>query len=404
MRRTVAVAAALASLSATALAGVVLRVTPRELADTSHLVVEGRVDRIDVRWDEGRTAINTWVTLVVDRVHKGTAGGTVSIKCPGGIVGDEELRVEGVAKFEKGERCMAFLWRDIHGDYQVLGEAQGRFVLSDDGRDGKRMATNSLDGLCLVVRGGPKALNAPSTRSPDRLLYDDLVAVVRASVAGDAPAPVTGGGGAVDTTPGSPRPDGDDGTTTEGPVPTGGDEDTVVPEGGDAPVDATTPPVTSPSEPATTTADATPAGTSPDSVAATTEAPKPLVLEAALDTPVRGLLRTSGGARTYIEFRAKEILTAASPEGPARVRYTLRFCTEDGESTTEMRFVTAPDAVGDEPVVTPIDEVSAGEPFQRTFVSGDGARWTLHATVEVTEARSVRFTLRGEREEPARTE
>jgi hypothetical protein len=206
MHRGLVGVALVATFAATSAAGVVLRVSPRELADAASAVVEGRVDAIDVRWNDDDTAINTWVTLLVDRVHKGTIDRSVKIKVPGGIVGDDEARVDGVARFEKGERCVVFLWRDRHGEYQVLGEAQGRFALADDGPRGARMAQNSLAGLCLMVRGGDGALSALSTTSPDRLPYDDLIAIVRASVAGTPSPTTTGSGPAV----GSRKPDLDD--------------------------------------------------------------------------------------------------------------------------------------------------------------------------------------------------
>jgi len=192
MRRLLIAAAALAALAAAASASIVLRVTPRELADTAQVVVEGRVSAVDVRWDGARTCINTYATLSVERVLKGTAAGSVVVKVPGGKVGDEEVRVEGTAKFERDEQVVVFLWKDGSGEWIVLGEAQGKFRLWQDEKAAKRMAGNSLKGLCLVVRGGTKdAAAAEAARRPDTLSYDDLAAVVKASVdaAKAAPAP-----------------------------------------------------------------------------------------------------------------------------------------------------------------------------------------------------------------------
>jgi hypothetical protein len=213
MRRLLA-AAAVAALAASASASIVLRVTPRELADTANLVAEGRVASVDVRWDDARTCINTYVTLTVDRVLKGTASGSVVIKVPGGRVGDEEVRVEGTAKFERDEQVVVFLWRDVAGDWIVLGEAQGKFRVWQDEKAGKRMAGNSLKGLCLVMRGGGKEAGAASARRPDTLPYDDLASVVKASVdAAKAPPPKTG-----TTAPALPPVTPPGGTTAEPPL------------------------------------------------------------------------------------------------------------------------------------------------------------------------------------------
>src|SRR5688572_16005455 len=132
MGRFLASLAAVLLVAAAASASIVLRVTPRELADTAHLVVEGRVAAVDVRWDDARTCINTWATLSVERVHKGKAGGSVAVKVPGGTVGEDEVRVEGTAKFVRDERVLVFLWKDAAGEWIVLGEAQGKFRLWQD--------------------------------------------------------------------------------------------------------------------------------------------------------------------------------------------------------------------------------------------------------------------------------
>ena len=181
MRRAV-VAAAVAALAASAAASIVLRVSPRELADAANLVVEGRVSMVDVRWDDGRTCINTYVAFSVERTHKGKAGGSVVIKVPGGRVGDDEVRVEGTAKFAAGDEAMVFLWKDGRGEWIVLGEAQGKFRLFQDAKAGRRMAENSLKDLCLVMRPEGKGPAAAAARRPDLLPYDDLAAIVRASV------------------------------------------------------------------------------------------------------------------------------------------------------------------------------------------------------------------------------
>ena len=210
MGRALAVSVAAASvvaLAAAATASIVLRVSPRELADAAHLVVEGRVSTVDVRWDDERTCINTYVSVSVERVHKGKAGGAVVIKVPGGRVGDEEVRVEGTAKFAAGDEAMVFLWKDGRGEWIVLGEAQGKFRLFQDAKAGRRMAENSLKDLCLVMRPEGKGPAAAAAKHPDLLPYDDLAAIVRASVeAAKKPAASSTGTG-TEGTVSPPTPD-----------------------------------------------------------------------------------------------------------------------------------------------------------------------------------------------------
>ena len=223
MRRMLAAVTAVAALAAaagTAAATIVLRVSPRELADRAGLVVEGRVAAVDVRWDADRTCIHTWATISVERTHKGANAASIQVKVPGGKVGDEEVRVEGTAKFEAGEECFLFLWKDRAGDWLVLGEAQGKFRVTQDAKTGVRMAENSVKGLCLVVREDPKnALGArvagPDPRKADCLARDDLAAVVAASVEAARKASTAGAG----TTPPSGSTTGTTGGNATGGVP-----------------------------------------------------------------------------------------------------------------------------------------------------------------------------------------
>lgn len=289
MRRILA-AAAVAVLAATAAASVVLRATPREMADTANLVVEGRVAAVDVRWDDGRTCINTYVTFTVERVHKGAATGSVVVKVPGGTVGDEEVRVEGTAKFEKDEEAMVFLWKDRAGEWIVLGEAQGKFRLRQDEKAGRRMAENSLKGLCLVVRGDAKDEAAKAARRPDRLSYDDLAAIVKASVdaAAAKPAPAKidppktgaapGGNTAAPTGPGTAAP----ATGDPAPVSPTGTSPTEEPKGVNPAGQDPAPPKATPDPSSTSTSGSPPGGAPPPSK----DAPAPRA--GSSDTPGTG--------------------------------------------------------------------------------------------------------------------
>lgn len=252
MRRLLAAALALAALAPFAAATVVLRVTPRELADKAELVIEGRVAAIDVRWDDDRTCINTYVTFTVERSLKGNAPGSMVITVPGGKVGDEEVRVDGTAQFARDEEAVVFLWRNARGEWGVLGEAQGKFRLTKDAKTGVRMAANSLRGLCLVVRGDPKGEAAQAARKPDSLSYDDLAAAVRTSIE-EAKAPVFRQNGGTTTSP-APATGTTTGGTTDPKDPAG--TTTTEPAGRDpAPQGAT------PDPPSTTTTNAPVGGT-----------------------------------------------------------------------------------------------------------------------------------------------
>jgi hypothetical protein len=256
MRRLLAAAAAVVALASTAAATVVLRVTPRELADKADLVVEGRVAAVDVRWDDDRTCINTYVTFTVERSLKGNGPGSVVITVPGGKVGDEEVRVEGTAQFARDEEAVVFLWKSPAGEWGVLGEGQGKFRLTKDAKTGRRMAANSLRGLCLVVRGDPKGEAAQAARKPDSLPYDDLVTAVRTSIE-EAKAPVfTRPGGSTATAP-APATGTTTGGTTGTTDPKAAEGSTTTDSAGRDPA----PQVATPDPPSTTTTSSPVGGT-----------------------------------------------------------------------------------------------------------------------------------------------
>jgi hypothetical protein len=270
MKRVLVAAAAVAFLAAGAAASIVVRATPRELADSAGLVVEGRVAAVDVRWDDGRTCINTYVTFTVERTHKGTPAGSVVVKVPGGKVGEEEVRVEGTAKFAKDEEAMLFLWKDRHGEWIVLGEAQGKFLLRQDEKAGKRMAENSLKGLCLVMKGDPKDEATKAAKRPDRLSYDDLCAVVKASVDAAAKKATVPGGTTVpatDTTGGNAAAPAPAPTTTPAPAPAPatGTSPTEAPKGTTPAGQEPAPPGATPVPPSTSTSGTSSGGAPPPS-------------------------------------------------------------------------------------------------------------------------------------------
>jgi hypothetical protein len=121
-------------------------------------------------------------------------------------------------------------------------------------------------------------------------------------------------------------------------------------------------------------------------------------LVAHMGVPVRGLLE-SGEKRTVVEVCVREVALAGK-KGPAFVRFTMRLCTEQGEtSAEECRPSKRPgwnyDAV---PEGWSGDAVS-GVPFRRMYGSaadGSSAAWEIDATADVLDAERVRFTVSGQ--------
>jgi hypothetical protein len=199
LRFAVALAGALLLLSSPARATTMVRMSDEALTLSADAIVTGTVT--DVR--AGRTAsgmIATWVTIAVDGVLKGyLPTPTVTVREPGGVLGDQELHLYGAAHYSVGEEVIAFLGQDGDGFLRTSQMALGKFSVTTDPASGARVASRVLDEDGLVVVGNARL----QTHDPeDRRLADPFVSRLRDIVRGQpvprmtlplasAPAPST---------------------------------------------------------------------------------------------------------------------------------------------------------------------------------------------------------------------
>jgi hypothetical protein len=121
-----------------------------ELVRQADTIVLGTVIRQESAWDVGHTAINTTVTLAVERVLTGIPREVVTLQVPGGSVGGLSMRTSNGAVFQTGERVIVFL--DMSDDpSSVVGMQQGKFTVKDDRVIGMGK-TWSLDDFIAAVR------------------------------------------------------------------------------------------------------------------------------------------------------------------------------------------------------------------------------------------------------------
>ncbi len=136
-RRTAFVAMALVALVATgALATQVELRTPRQLAQESALIVDGKVTSVRSYWNADHSKILTEATVAVDGTHKGSAGSTVRVVQLGGVVGNVRMTAHGALSWKRGEDVLLFLEPSLPGDYQVAGFSQGKYLIERDPRTG----------------------------------------------------------------------------------------------------------------------------------------------------------------------------------------------------------------------------------------------------------------------------
>lgn len=153
MTRFLSVALLLA-LAATALqATVALKLDLATLTEKSSLIVIGKVDSKEARWDAGRTGIWTHYELTVSETLKGMHEKSREVAIRGGVVGEVGQHVAGAGSLEVGTEYVLFLWKDDDGRYQLQGMAQGAFAVSE--REGEKYAKNSVSGMTIV---DPKTL------------------------------------------------------------------------------------------------------------------------------------------------------------------------------------------------------------------------------------------------------
>lgn len=131
--------AGLLFLSPAAWATTLLRAGVPELTRVSDAIVRGRVLEQKSHWTGDGRQIVTDVQIQVDQALKGAPGQWVTVRQPGGQVGDIGQRVSGLATFRTGEEVVVFLQKrgPVH---VVAGLAQGKFHL-DRLQDGSVRAT-----------------------------------------------------------------------------------------------------------------------------------------------------------------------------------------------------------------------------------------------------------------------
>ena len=101
-----------------------VKVSLEDLSIEASSIVVGEVTNVQFQWEGGN--IFTYVTVSVEQYVKGAGGTEISVKVPGGTVGDITQWVSDVPSFQIGERMLLFL-KD--GFFQIVGWRQGKFTI-----------------------------------------------------------------------------------------------------------------------------------------------------------------------------------------------------------------------------------------------------------------------------------
>jgi len=181
IRFAAAVAGMLLLLSSPARATTMVRMTDEALTLGADTIVTGTVTDVHA----GRAAsgtISTYVTIAIDTVVKGyLPTATVTIREPGGRLGDDELHLYGAPQYEIGESVIAFLGQAGDGFLRTSQMALGKFSVTSDPESGERVASRHVDEEGVIVLG---AARLQSHDPDDRRLADPFIARLRDIVRG----------------------------------------------------------------------------------------------------------------------------------------------------------------------------------------------------------------------------
>jgi hypothetical protein len=110
----------------------VIKMDTPELTEKAKQIVIGHVVNMQSEWTQDRAKIFTYVTVQVEEYVKGTGNLEVTVKIPGGSVGDITLRVSDIPEFTVGEKVLLFL-TDEYTDYcDLMGLFQGKYTIVEN--------------------------------------------------------------------------------------------------------------------------------------------------------------------------------------------------------------------------------------------------------------------------------
>jgi hypothetical protein len=177
--RLAIVAAVVLMWTAPCLATTVVPMSEADLASEAAAVVLGRVTNLSSHLDAAHGQIFTDVTLGVDEVVAGPAlPATVTLRQPGGQVGNVRTWIDGSPEFSIGERVLVYLKVARDGTLRVLQLYQGKLSVMVDPLTG--------DEVAIRITGGGVRVLAPlrhgATSPPkDTHRLDDLRRAIRAA-------------------------------------------------------------------------------------------------------------------------------------------------------------------------------------------------------------------------------
>ena len=118
----------------------------QDLVIGSDVILIGHVTQQTASWNENQTRIYTKAIIQVDEYIKGNnTGGTVTVKYPGGEVGEIGEMYSHMPRFEDKEEVLIFLKKDDKDvEYKVYSGENGKISIVNDPKTGEKITTSNV--------------------------------------------------------------------------------------------------------------------------------------------------------------------------------------------------------------------------------------------------------------------
>lgn len=118
------------------------------------------------RWLAGRIVTEVPVSVQVAVSGPWAAGASVTLRLPGGVVGDTGQRVSGAPVFRPGETYLLFLQRLPDGAWTVLDMSAGMLPLSVDPARGLLVHPSRAEGIRFVEPASGRVVEVAAGGEP----------------------------------------------------------------------------------------------------------------------------------------------------------------------------------------------------------------------------------------------
>jgi hypothetical protein len=142
-----------------------IAMTMEELIQEADAVVQGRVIRLESKWDQQGRIIVTEATVQVSETIVGVAPSEIVVQMPGGKVADYRVNALGFPQLANGEEVILFIKEDQNTQVShIVGHQLGHFEVVTR-LDGVTLAVPRIeDGASFLL---PSGRPLPVTRSTE---------------------------------------------------------------------------------------------------------------------------------------------------------------------------------------------------------------------------------------------